>query len=274
MNFGSKSGAPLVKQEATYHLAPNFTTRPFPNGPWQIGIVVEDLKRFAPLNRGDVIPVPEGEPYCHEARGIQASVHHHTSGELGFLAKVLDRSIGGDSSLRTQRSEEDIYEIDSLETVYFYPRQSYLHAIMELRDVADYLDETSYRFPVYLITGLKVARGAKVSISRSGIGGASAGIGSTPLGGIAVAEVEAKAAVHKASGTSMSHTEPTDFVLGIQVMKLYHKKKRFTGEKVLKKELFTRGAQLVDDETVKQEDQNYVVSELDEDEKHAIYLPV
>ena len=64
MNFGKNPQESLIKQKPTYYLAPNFTTRPFPKGPFQLGTVVEDIKLWWPLNQGaDRVTIPKGDMY-------------------------------------------------------------------------------------------------------------------------------------------------------------------------------------------------------------------
>ena len=273
MNFGNNAGSGYgSNQEATYQLAPNFTTRPSPKGPWTVGIVVEDLKQFAPLNSKDQI-VPISELYNHELRGISASANNTSDGNVGFLAKVLDQSIGGEASLQGKKSKEDVYEIARLRTDYFYPRAKYLQAVLELPDVKDYLEETSYRAPIYLITGLKTAFGATVSMERGKSKEINTEVGAMVPGSVDIG-ITTNAGAHKSSGTSSSHTGSTDFVLAMQVVKLHHKKKLFSGDKVLKKELVTKGAVLVDDEPSdtrgdNEGNEDFVISALDNSEHQA-----
>ncbi|KAK7416634.1 hypothetical protein QQX98_005105 [Neonectria punicea] len=191
MNFGNKSGAsPLVKQQATYHLAPNFTTRPFPNGPFDLGTVVKDLQHFTPLNQGsNRISVAEDEQYSHNMKDISASVRHAKGPELSLLAGLLDRSIGGSASLKGQRDDEDVYEIANLQTIHFSPRPAYLQDVMKLSDVADYLDDQNYRSPVYLITALKIAWGARISMKREYMNAGDASVGATIVSGVVDAGV-------------------------------------------------------------------------------------
>jgi hypothetical protein len=269
MNFGKKPADSLIKQVPTYHLAPNFTTRPFPDGPFELGTVVEDIKLWWPLNQGaDRVPIPKGERYADPREGVSASLTKNTSGELGILARVLDRSIGGDAALKGQRHDKDVYSIQKLETVHFFPRRNYISKCLQLPDVKDSLEGSNYQEPVYLITGLKFAWGATVTMVRGRQYEGSAAIGVTAPPSIVDVDVKAWAAVAGETAMSISHTKPADFVLGIQVLKLYHKKKFLGDERVLMSKLKTRGAVLVDNdepETTKDSDieDNFVVAEAD-----------
>ncbi|KAK0727290.1 hypothetical protein B0T26DRAFT_624190, partial [Lasiosphaeria miniovina] len=164
MNFGSKAGAALKNtQQPTYHLAPSFTTRPFPDGPLDLGTVVEDLQSFHPINQSTSrIAIPDGQRYVDVKEDVTASAKSSFSGEASFFIRVLDGSIGGDASLKSQRSEENVYTVARLETAYFYPSPSYIKQCLRLTEVNDYLDMANHKAPVYLITGLKIAWGATV----------------------------------------------------------------------------------------------------------------
>src|SRR3954467_3794920 len=128
MNFGSKAADALRKQQPTYLVAPNFTTRPFPDGPFDLGTLVDDIKQFYPINQGATnrVPIPEGQRYTDIKEDVTASLKTSLSGEASILAKILDRSIGGEASLKGQTKDEDVFTIQKLETVYFHPQPGYL----------------------------------------------------------------------------------------------------------------------------------------------------
>ncbi|KAF6810480.1 pfs domain-containing protein [Colletotrichum sojae] len=161
----------LKKQQPTYFVAPNFTTRPFPDGPLDLGTLVEDLESCYPINQGSSpsnrVPIPEGQRYTDTKEDIRAAVKTSAGAEASVLAKVLDRSVGGDASLRGQKSDEEVYTFRALDTVYFYPTPSYIKQCLQLRDVKEYSDMADYQAPLYLITGLKIACGATISTDRS-----------------------------------------------------------------------------------------------------------
>ena len=266
MNFGKSAGDSLINQKPTYHLAPNFTTQPFPKGPLELGTVVEDIELFRPLNQGsNRIEIAKGERYTDTKEGISASVSKSASGEAGFLAKVLDRSIGGEASLKGQRNKEDVYTIAKLVTHNIFPSRKYINDTLKLPVVLEYLVDTKYQDPVYLITGVKLAMGATIAIKRDSELEGEAAAGVKAQAGPIDVDVEAKAKAAGKSAVSTTHTKPANFVIGIQVLKLYHTKKNFySNERLLQKpELETRKAVLVDDDDAPAQD-NFVVAALDE----------
>ncbi|OIW27698.1 hypothetical protein CONLIGDRAFT_682722 [Coniochaeta ligniaria NRRL 30616] len=264
MNFGPKANGAFNNQQPTYHLAPNFTTRPFPDGPLDLGTLVEDLQ-FHPINLGAArVAIPEGQRYTDAKEDVIASLKSSVSGEASILARVLDSSIGGDASLKGQRKEENVYKIQKLETVYFHPQPSYIKQCLQLGDVRDYMEMANYREPVHLITGLKIAWGATISTERGRDLEGKAGADVRVPGGLVDAQVGGHAAVSSASGALSSFGKPADLVLGIQVLKIYHKRAFFIGEPTLATKRVVRNAVLVDDEPVveDEDDETFKVADL------------
>ncbi|KAI0977231.1 hypothetical protein F4678DRAFT_412228 [Xylaria arbuscula] len=282
MNFGSKANETFKHEQPTYHIAPNFTTRPFPDGPLELGTLVEDIKQYYPINQGATnrVPIADGQRYSDVKENIDASVMTSHTGECSVLARVLDRSIGGEISLKGQRVEQDIYKINRLETVYFYPQRSYINKCLLLPEVHEYLEMGDYNDPVYLITGLKLAWGATVFTQHGKeLDGKSEGGISVP--GIPVdVDIKAKAQVGRQTGILSMFKKPADFVLGVQVQKIYHTKRFLSTERRLRIERRTRKAVLVDDEEDVHDDlvpgdenvENFVIANMDEDEVGELVL--
>jgi hypothetical protein len=253
MNFGPKANDAFKKQQPTYYVAPNFTTRPFPDGPLDLGTLVDDLRQCYPINQGAAnhVTIPEGQRYSDVKEDVIASLKTSLSGEASILAKILDRSIGGDASLAGQRKDEDVYRIQKLETVYFYPQPSYIKKCLQLADVKDYNEMANYKEPLYLITGLKIAWGITIYTERS------RGFEGKAYGGIQApgcVQVNARAGVYRESDMVSSFGKPADVVLGIQVQKIYHKRALFVGEPALTVKRVVKGAVLVDDDEHEAED--------------------
>ncbi|KAI1754551.1 hypothetical protein F4782DRAFT_492964 [Xylaria castorea] len=282
MNLGSKASEAFKQEQPTYHIAPNFTTRPFPNGPLELGTLVEDIKQYYPINQGATnrVPIPDGQRYSDAKENIDASLKTSHTGEYGILARILDRSIGGEMSLKGQRREQDVYKISRLETVYFYPQRSYINKCLQLSDVEDYLEMGGYKDPIYLITGLKLAWGATIFTER-GHDLDGKGEGGVSVPGIPVdVDIRAKAEVGRQTGMQSTFSKPADFVLGIQVQKIYHAKKFLSTERRLRIERVTKKAVLLDEEegeedelgTCEKDIENFVIVDVDKDEVGELVL--
>ena len=59
------------------------------------------------------------------------------------------------------------YKFDKLETVFFDPPKECIDYFMQSSAVSSYIAESNFKNSVDLITGVKIARGAEVTILRS-----------------------------------------------------------------------------------------------------------
>lgn len=275
MNLGKDARKAFKQQQPTYHVAPNLTTRPYPDGPLELGTIVEDIKSCYPINQGaeNRVPIPQGQRYTESKMNLNATLKTSSGGKVSLIAKVFDRSVGSDLSLKGKKGEEDVYKIERLETVYFYPQPSYIRRCLELSDVRDYQEMGDYKEPVYLITGLKLAWGTTISMRRGTRHKNSFDVGMLVPGPLDLV-VGAKAAVAADAVKMSSFEKPADFVLGVQVVKLYHKRKLFTNERTLTTERVIRRAVLVDNDDPESADEesaeNFVIAELNDEDREGV----
>lgn len=135
---------------------------------------------------------------------------------------------------------------DRLETVQFFPQEDYIRTCVEAGAVRRFLEKSRYNKPVYIITGLKVVRGASAKTLAGRSVGGSLGVeidgtvwsgGSAPVSG----GPEISATVSRRQGTSWDGS--SDFVLAYRVRKVKVSKKGA----VRKAEDYTTGAMLGQD---------------------------
>ncbi|RDW74911.1 hypothetical protein BP6252_06053 [Coleophoma cylindrospora] len=239
--------------KATYHLPPNFSTPPPPTGPFHLGTVVRNFERreqMRPLNQtaASRLPIPADQIYLDHKGGFEATRARLKSGELGVWAQFVGiDGIGAETSIAGESSTSDTYKFESVDTEYFFPSSTYIAQCLELSNVHDYLEGSNYKNPVFLVTGLKVAKGASVRREHGAKKSANLTIGLNNPGGTNI-QAGPRVAGTVENSAAYSFTESSDFVVGIQCLKLYFKSNWFGGEKKLKEELFTTGATFVDDE--------------------------
>lgn len=75
--------------------------------------------------------------------------------------------MGGQLSFTQLQSAAEDHEFDTLETKYFLPDDEYLTKSVNDPGVQAYFQVYNWRKPVYLITGIKIARGSKVTSERN-----------------------------------------------------------------------------------------------------------
>jgi hypothetical protein len=242
----------MPEMKPTYHLPPNFSTPPPPTGPFQLGIVVRNFERreqMRPLNQSTEsrVPIPEEGISLDHKGGFEATRTQLKSGALGIWAQFVGvDGIGAELGILAKRSESDMYKFTSVDTEYFFPSPTYISQSMELSDVQDYLKGSKYKKPVYLITGLKVARGASIHLKGETEISAKTEAGVNNPGG---KNIKAGPRVEGSleNCTVSSFTESSDIVVGIQCLKLYYKTGWLRSEKKLNDELYTSGAIFIDD---------------------------
>ncbi|KAL6862101.1 hypothetical protein J3F83DRAFT_746717 [Trichoderma novae-zelandiae] len=125
------------------------------------------------------------------------------------------------------------------------PSPKYIVQCMEIPDVKDFLKGCNYRKPVYLVTGLKVAKGVSVCLNHTQVRKAS---GKAVMSLNSLAGPEITHADEKSLTTEF--TESSVIVVGIQCLKLYCKSSWLEGGKDVKlgDTHHTQGAVFVDDE--------------------------
>lgn len=61
----------------------------------------------------------------------------------------------------------DKYSFKHVYTEWFLPSAAFAKACVKVPNVADFLEQTEYEKPVYVITGLKTVEGARVTTIKS-----------------------------------------------------------------------------------------------------------
>jgi hypothetical protein len=131
-----------------------------------------------------------------------------------------------EASFRWTQSDGSVYKFDKLDTYSFEPTPAYVKSSVVGNNVEEFIisAENNYQVPVYMVTGIKIARGAESAISRSremgmdarlGIDGTSTGV---PLA------VGPKLSVKSKDAADVSFTNSSDFVFAYRVREIYYEK--------------------------------------------------
>lgn len=225
-----------MSQYPTYHLAPNFSLAPPPDGMLHLGSIIDDLQNPEPINEDDLVDIP-GKIYRDFKEGFTASRSKMKKGELGIWAKVIGlEGLGGEISGSHGGSSEVTYKFDSIETIYFSASTNYILEAMNKEGVREFLQGSGGK-PVYMVTGLKIARSPAVSVKIGKEKVFGAGISLSQPEVIPV-DVGAKVNASVEACNAMEFTKSSDFVIGIRVKKLRYKTRGWA---------FWRGKELVVD---------------------------
>ncbi|KAL7919930.1 hypothetical protein ACQKWADRAFT_322627 [Trichoderma austrokoningii] len=130
-------------------------------------------------------------------------------GKIGIWAKCLQAIRGQLSSTQLQSAAED-HTFDVLETKYFLPDDVYLEQAINDPGVQAYFQVCNRRKPVYLITGIKIAKDSKVTSKRNTERSAQAKlkVDATDLGAPIEVGPEASWESTKKSGISYAGMKP------------------------------------------------------------------
>ncbi|KAF4447207.1 major facilitator superfamily MFS-1 [Fusarium austroafricanum] len=244
----------------TFHLAPRLTIKPPPDGPLHLGTIVDNLTDVEPINETCRLPLP-GKEYKHTAEGFMATKSQLQTGRFGVWAKFVIQGLGGEVSVSGERSAEDTYRIEKLEETTFTATQEYISKSMNERMVKDFVEGGGWD-PVYMITGLKIARGPAVSKKRGKSSAFKANLGLTQPGGIEGLEIGPNIEHESQSSESVEFEKSDDFIYGIRVKRLSFKRGLFSKKSgIVVGKHYHSGANLVDN--------GEVIAEKDQDEAEA-----
>ena len=150
---------------ASYFIAAAFNLPVPPRGPLRLGSVLTNPSepRNA-INEGAEIPPASGvtSDFKHQVWISQQTATLATTGLLKHFVSSLALANRGNRAL------ERVCQFDRLETIRFVPTAQYLAAVMEQPTVKKYLMAGFLsRRSIYIVTGLKIARGAAVIHTRT-----------------------------------------------------------------------------------------------------------
>ena len=153
-----------------------------PNGLVELGQIITSPK--IPSRRLG-IPLPIQNIQTNKKTNYQECITRARRGELGlwlqFLASIA--GVGPDIAVKWARENSDVLEFRELEASFFEPENDYIQrSVAASKEIKEHLKKTPGK-SLYIITGVKVARGAKriVHANRSGGIEASIALDATPF---------------------------------------------------------------------------------------------
>lgn len=216
-----------------------------PDGPIKLGNVLASLKTpEMPLHTTPLLI--EDEALSTEKHEVEISTEKLREGKFSIITKFLsflgvgvDACAGGSTRFvplpvqapgfeRTMLcnrvcSSGETFSLESIQTTQFFPREQYFRRCVEAAGVRRFLEKSRYRKPVYIITGLKVVKGARAKNFKASSLEGELGINVDATvwtgGGIPVAGGPGvSGTVSRKQGTSWEGS--SDFVLAYRVQKL------------------------------------------------------
>ena len=139
-----------------------------------------------------------------------------------FLQIII--GVGGNIDVNRSYDTNEVYKCKRLETQYFQPEDAYIHQSLQNPRAKSYVENSGFKNPVYMITGLKIARGVTTETSEGkgrGVYG-KVGVDGTPVG-IPVSGGP-KAKWSSKTVENVSFTGSSDFVFSFQLIRIRSKK--------------------------------------------------
>lgn len=154
----------------TYILAPDYSTAPPPDGPVKLGSLLTDLTELVPLYPEHHVAIPETALLPVDIkRGFKATRSSLLSGNLGIFARfcgIFGVGVNVKAGWVYEARENDIISFESVETHTFSHSDAYLQQTMAAAPVKAFMEASGGNAIVYMITGLKVGKGAALEASR------------------------------------------------------------------------------------------------------------
>jgi len=206
-----------------------------PDGPLRLGsILSRPSDGLSILNRDNYIPVPDQDVSPPVIQTNFRSISRSTdSSGMSLWAKFLQ--VQGLAGVDNSTIVKTGFSCKELATLSFFPKDDYVKEAVDSAPVQKYLSGGLLSRPVYLVTGLKIARGVQQEVSRSKhseIGGRVAvDIGNVTLGvpvgnEVSVAGLEALSG--SKAGQRMLLGGSSDFIFAYRVRKITFRKRKQT----------------------------------------------
>jgi hypothetical protein len=214
------------------------------DGPLVLGSIVSDLRDPGDsLNEGAVVEIAQSSIRTVHKYDWQCTIESTQGGRAGVLARFFGAlpwaSLGASFDAKTVVH----YSFRDLETTYFSPSQAYVEAAVNKPQLKEYLDGAQYT-PVYMITGLKIARGPDAQATnrrtygREGYG--KVGV-TTSMAGYPIVVDAGEVALRQSGVDDTSFGGSSDFVVGYRLCKITFKENSEGGH-AAKRENYTVGA--------------------------------
>lgn len=224
----------------TYIRAPNWSTAPPPDGPLKLGHLLDNLDEFVPINRDAIVKVTNENP-VDTKEGFTMTLGKTTTCEIGIFAKFLEMtSIGLNVGVHYEIDSNIILSFDKFDTITFDPTLDYIQKSIELDPVKSFMTNSSYKKPVYMVTGLKVGRQGSMNTSSTTKQGGELDVGVNPPS--APIEVGPKFDLNNTTSEGQSYKKSTDFIVAFRVRRIRYRKGQ------LEQEAYNKRAEMQDDD--------------------------
>lgn len=237
----------------TYLRSPNDDYAPDNN--IQLGCVWRDPRDPGSFI-GAPLPVSDDIKINHNYKGAWTiDLGRESKGKIGFWTKIFQLPVTAAARLNWNSAEDGAYTVPTMDTYSIEPTPAYVEA--SVASVSEEIIKSGDN--LYMITGVKIARGGKGSNKEStnfstetniGVDGSTAGV---PV------DVSEQVSYSRGAYNNQGFASTGDFVFAYRLREIFYKKG------VLKTKEFNKGAVLGEDMTSTNKDQEpvFVIEEIE-----------
>ena len=150
----------IVKTFPTYFLCPQFD---YPSSSIDLGhIISSPSDPSAALNLDDIRPEINSHILIMTLTALMVGPSQLNDQTPGVLPKFLQVFVI-DSDFEHDKATEDVFECDLLETGFFEPSTAYLNKAKQAEGVQMFLAGSRFQKALYIVTGMKTAKGGRSS---------------------------------------------------------------------------------------------------------------
>lgn len=145
----------------TYFLVPGWD---FPIGSIQLGSIIANPSfPQRSFTENDAISI-DTKVHLSDKYNFSTTLDKSKSNKFGLWAQFLQIfGLGAEASVSFVKGSIDTYAFEHMQTSWFLPSRSFVAACVKNTNVVDFLEQTNFRKPLYIITGLKMVEGASVT---------------------------------------------------------------------------------------------------------------
>ncbi|KAL2067622.1 hypothetical protein VTL71DRAFT_15718 [Oculimacula yallundae] len=219
----------------TYFLVPTRDTPP--NGPIFLGSIIKSPRSPELSVNGKTSPLLSAlDVVVTKVIDSSRQITHNGKGKTGVWVEFLSgMGIGAEVSGNWDDIEQSTYKFDELITQTIAPSFAEIVAIFNEPDVQQFLKDSRFRDNLYMITGIKIARGADIAVSKikSKGGNFNFGIDTTPFG--VPIKIGPDVEISKEAGQSYEEKHTDDFVFAYRLREIRYRKKAVEDQREYRK---------------------------------------
>ncbi|PVH72790.1 hypothetical protein DL98DRAFT_520314 [Cadophora sp. DSE1049] len=194
-------------------------------------ILTKPFEPSLPLLPDGPLPIPETSIERSFQTGVKSSSRTALGVSFGLWAEVDLLPVSGNVGGKHERFQEEEWEFEKLESEITVPRLAEVQAGLEKPEIVAYMQRIKFDFRkrIYMITGVRIARGARSSSQSSKTRGGNAKlmVDITAVGGVPL-KVGPEVEVTRENEGAYSFDGAHDFVYAYRVCEVHYGKSVYT----------------------------------------------